>query len=369
MKFFVFALILAMTVSGCNKKKSSSSVSNVGVTPHAGGSSIAGNVQINQICGTNQAQIQLYSYNSQQPLYSASAPIGGTYQFQVAAGSYTLYATAGSSCVVSGPVQAIQGQVKYYDLNISNYGTGTGGYPNQGMPYPCDYQNYGCQGTYPGTGGSVFGKPNIYISGPSQTAFNLKLKFLEGNNLLAAIPAHGTVGWDIVLSENAQLKVQDSNYGYLFYDVQADTNSLQSDRGFCNNSKAIVDDMLEYLKNSGFAGTSLVDFKAEWSNKIPNKSAVICAYPQDNSEIAKIAELETTQAISATRVWFLLVPQMEEAKITNKDQYQKYAKYFKQKPATDALVAIRATPKTRNVASSPDSVTIQEWGVGFLIEK
>lgn len=362
MKYVLVGLLLALSIISisCEKKKSSSSTTPGTVYPNGmGAGSIYGYVTINASCGATVATVQLYGYNTNQVMYSVQVTNGGTYQFQATAGNYTLVATAGNNCYVSGPVQSSSTRAMGYDLNIANYNNYYGKVSdNDGN---CALSTYGCSGSYYGSG-TVISSPNIYLSGVENEKVSVKLKPAQGNNLLVASPIHSSEGWQTTVSGNKVMMSEvdtqggkhSATYDSLYYNAQLDENLLQSDTGVCVKADKVIDSMKEQLEILGFRSNVVQDLVETSQKKLPKLNGDVCIYPQDSSTVDKSISLEVNKPYRSKRVWFILVPQ--EA------SQARFAK-----PKNNAIAALKKQAATRNVAQS--ELLIEEWGMGFLIEK
>lgn len=377
---------------------------------------VAGTIQALPICGSQPIHVTLST--GSQVVYQTQVSANGTFELHAAPGAYTLMATNRSNCSTQQQVQLSANQVQQVSIQLTgitpagvapslpsgttlpggtsmpggtylpssngtaNYGNCAVGYsggmhcypPIGGYYYPCAWGTYGCgTGYYPGGGGGVLGKPNVYFSGKKGTAFQVKVRLPQTSNFLAAVPGHGTEGWSGTLEAPGKLKVASASYGYLFYDIRFDINRFQNQEGVCLERSKVVAYMVNYLKAQGFLADEIKDFQDHWGNRLPPVSKNFCIYPQGNSELDAVAELEVSPRPSkVTRVAFMLVP--------DSPQLSASAGKFKLKPSKGVEVETRfaqapgkapkgtSSKNSRGLASSEDAFEVREWGVGFLVD-
>jgi len=209
---------------------------------------------------------------------------------------------------------------------------------------------------YPGTGGMMMGKPNLYIEGPAGTPITIKMKFTEqGANWLATVPSHGTQGWKGTLEEKGRIRTDQGIYGFLFSDYRVNGFHLQDREGFCSTKKNVLGKMAISLNRSGFTGREIADFLEYWSVKFPQAERY-CVYPQDERQLATVADLEVTPKPASIRRLLFMV-QLEE-------NLGKSAGKF-----TKAPVREWNPQPVRALASDKNAIKIREWGVGFFAAK
>lgn len=384
---FPYAILLScsltlLIISSCGKKNET----NTDLPVVQGGSAVRGSIILSQECGPS-ANLRLMSPNQSQTYFNVVVNNGGTFDFQVAPGTYNLVTQAGS-CYFSAQVDAIQNTVAPYQVCVGNP-CGSGTYPTTNPTYGgyqttmptnyndpnsmyssynnCSWNVYGCMGyPYPGSGNVAFGKPNIYFTSKVDIDFTLKLEFSLDSNILASSPSHSaTKGWSGTIKKDGSIKVEKASYPYLFYDVQTDDKLLQIEDGFCNHRSKIVQQMKSYLTTYGFSQRVADDFENIWKNQMP-PNEVFCAYPQDESRISKIVNYKSNLNFKAKKLWFLLIPEIENSVQKLKPIPKQYAKHFS-KPKSDAFASLKKKTD-RNIATEGD-LQSEEWAIGFLLEK
>lgn len=366
-------------ITSCGKKSNNSN-DTVAVP---GGSAVRGSLILSPECGPT-ANVRLLSQNQSQTYYNVTVNNGGTFDFQIAPGTYVLATQTGTSCNYLATVDAIQNNVSpyqvcvgsscggqtytqpasyqttvpngYYDPNMMNYST----YNN------CSWNIYGCMGyPYPGTGNAAFGKPNIYFNSKVDIDFNLNLDFTKGSNLLASSPSHGTKGWKGKIKKDGTVLVDNTSYPFLFYDVQTDDKLLQAEEGFCDSRDKIVGQMKSYLVAAGFSDKATLDFEKIWKNQMP-PNEIFCAYPQDESNISKIVNYKSNLNFKSKKIWFLLVPEINKVVQKIKPIPKNYVQYFN-KPKTNAFASLKK--KVMRYVANEGDISSEEWAIGFLLEK
>ena len=325
-------------------------------TPLAGSSVIAGSLNFTPPCQPLMAQLYLLSGASM--VYQTSVTPGGTFEMHVAPGQYTLSALGQPGCsaqvaVIAQPNQVTQQPVSIVANGVAGGVTGApplATYPQNPYPYPCVWNGYGCTSTYyPGHGGGVVGKPNVYVSGPEGAGIRMQVRPNAKANLLVAVPAHGVRGWAGRLNRAGELVSrigagEETRAPYWFYDLRFDPEDLQAQQGTCVARANLIAELLNQLQNLGFLPREIEDFRDFWSTKIPPGES-FCIYPQLNSEIDRIAELQITpEPKKITRVWFFVVPEAPAvAKAKTLQTLPLFAeRWTKQKPsAARNLIAAR----------------------------
>lgn len=212
-------------------------------------------------------------------------------------------------------------------------------------------------GYYPGGGNMMMGKPNVYFSSPKDVDVRLKLKFQKNTNFLAAVPSHGTSGWNFKVQKDGSIYSDGGTYPYAFYDFRLHSDDLQDTAGFCVPMENLMEKLTESLTKKGFKEREVKDFAEYWAVKMPQANSY-CVYPQENSVVEKVSSFEITPKPSKVeRLFFIVVP--------NHKDYQKVANNGKfSKEPTKSWVA--KPTSERATASEPNGLEVREWGVGFL---
>ncbi len=218
-----------------------------------------------------------------------------------------------------------------------------------------NYSNHGWY--YPGSGQVNMGKPNIYFSVNKDTDVHLKLKFQKNANFLAAVPSHGTSGWNFKVQKEGAILHDGGTYKYAFYDFRLHSDELQDTAGFCVPMENLMEKLTDALTRKGFKENEVRDFSEYWAVKMPTADSY-CVYPQENKVVEKVSSYEITPKPSKVeRLFFIIVPNHKEyQKVANNGKFSKEpTKSWLAKPSAD-----RAT------ASEPSGLEVREWGVGFL---
>jgi hypothetical protein len=422
------------------------------IQPQAGAAVISGSLTFSPLCRPNTTQLVLMAGN--QTVYQTHVAPNSTYELHVNPGTYLLFAqthatsptgqvtgTAAGVCGTQVPVTAVAQQALQINLflapgsNPSSVGQGAtpasptplvagGTTPqapyyqspmgttlpplNYAAPYPapqgaipCPWYGYGCAPQpYPGTGGALVGKPNVYISAAPGTQIALQVRPVGSANLLAAVPAHGLSGWSFTQGVE-KIEIGGAKADFLFYDYRFNPNLLQARDGFCLAPRQALDAMLQILEANGFQPKERADFQSAWSGRLP-RAPKLCVYPQRESELAQISELVIQPpADELTRIWFLIVPSTPLVEHQQKNSklgvdFPTSALAFKKaidkpfvlanfrrptRPASSPTQLLADKPKV--TGRSPASVSptedskgntpssqrlhVREWGVGFLI--
>jgi hypothetical protein len=214
----------------------------------------------------------------------------------------------------------------------------------------------GCMSNrYPGGGGIVAGKPNIYFHAPQGTEIELKIKQQENGNFLATTPVLPKQGIRFQAGDNGSLLMGGAKYPYFFYDIRTDSDYMQERYGQCVAGRDVVTTMVKYLKDAGFNQKEQKDFYSYWNVKLP-KMPKVCIYPQINENLEKLATLEISpRPDRVIRVVFMLVPIIKGKQPRG---------YFSKMPEKDWN--FQKMFKARELASSKKDFVVREWGVGFL---
>lgn len=371
-----------------------------------------------------------------QSVYEIPVPFNGTFSFQVAGNqSYTLRVDGNNNCYAQQILFVPSSQNVQVTLNLSKTGWWGGGswgggggwgapYPPPGYtpytpPYiygnlPCYWNQYGCHGNYyPGWCGAVFGKPMVYIDGPSGATFEVAAGFkrvdgqpeLDSQHyvLSPAVPMQGPsagrawANWNGKIltkpkSDRSFFEVGKAHYSHLIYDVGVDTTQSTAADGVllgCKKPANAISLMVGHLYSKGFKKNEISDFKQFWDKKsFPNEK--VCVYTLTTTKINDFVELQAkvngTPVTSIKRVWFLV--QMGTLQEVSKDRQAKLnlqppqfvlpgnnSKSFIGEAASEKLVAMGNLKNFDNSSGAQRSLSsvspfeIREWGVGFLIER
>lgn len=229
-------------------------------------------------------------------------------------------------------------------------------YPN--FQYPGAWYNHGINTNhYPGNGGAVALKPNIYVKNEKikLTKFSWKFAEKEKAEFLATTPALKNFGWEGLVSGES-FRVSNVGYSYLFYDARMDHNKMQYSNGICIEKEGLVPEMMMDLKAKGYPEVALKDFNEHWTQKIPNYP-YYCIYPQYSEQMNALMPIEVTPTDAVvTRVLFVLVPHSKAPKVLA----QKFPALPTRAPAS--LMPVDTKPRDK-------SIHFLEWGVAFLDEK
>jgi hypothetical protein len=380
---------------GCSRSGNSE-----GTRTSNGGTAIFGSLYIAPECGAGIAQVSISPPASGMPIAQAQIGNGGSFDFQLATGTYTVTAQAGGCQLQPTQVPTVANRSCPYAICLAlssgcpqaqqtlNYGACGASYPGGAFNYGsaggyCSYGTYGCMGSYyPGTGYTAYGKPNLYLKSPVTTEFELDIEFLSGSNRLGSTPTLGMNGWKGTISSDGKITVDGVNYNYLDYSVQADHKGQQFKSGFCAKRDEIGARMATYLEKYGFSERAVRDFRSYVKTEKLPLQETICAYPQQADQIKTVLRYKSNVDLNLRQVWFTLVPQNEVAvlKISPipellKDAFQKpslesFADLEKKSPQVFAqkaeLSSKVSTP--RSIANRP-VIEAEEWGLGFFLQK
>lgn len=369
------------------------------VTPLSGASAITGELNARTEC--ESGEFEAFLSQDSLLLYQLDVVQHGSFEFHVLPGNYNLVVVGSKGCFSENKIEVRPDQVQFVTANpaptvapdSSKHGSlldwfvpsayawtdcptcdlmayyqmqpsfappmpyygyyGSMAYPNFGFPGPWGGSGmYG--GMYPGWGNVGMGKPVLYLDGKDGTKVDVRVKFAEGGNWLAAAPAHGESAWSGKLQGNHFVSAG-ADYRYLFYDYRTDGNQLQDERGFCTGRESLMRKLKTALKDSGFKENEIHDFDQYWSVKIP-VSHRYCVYPQSMPDLQKLAHLEIEpKPASLTQLMFII--QVDE-ELTGKPGKFTHApsKTWTAEPIADA----------RAPASDSPTVQAREWGVGFF---
>lgn len=386
---------MALALTGCGKSDSKSS-DNSGQVQVVNGSAVRGRVTIGADCGTTTATVRITSPYATTAANQVSVPNGGQFNFQIAAGTYVVAVQAGN-CYMSANIPAGVDEATRANMCISNSascngattttGTVTGPYTGNdillngnftssydylGANYSgtsCMWSGWGCSGyMYPGTGWGVMGKPNIYVTVKDDTEFSIDLKYEKGNNPLATVPAMEGKPWKVKAQKDGKVVVEGVPHDFLFYDAQIDEKSLQMTDAFCVKREAAIARMADYLTQSGMSARATKDFEAQWKGQLPPNDG-FCIYPQTEQDISKMVNLKPTLPANVLRVWFFLVPQVEQALLKVKPYPKRLQAFMETKATGDAFAAFKKPDHNKRQVANDANVTIEEWGIGFPLDR
>ena len=338
-------------------------------------------------------EVQIWVSTGKALLYQALVPVGGTYEFHVVPGKYSVAATSVSGCLAEATVKVAAGNSHVDTLRLEPVSGGakrnpatwqscptcgamTGGFVadprfSTGGPWWSPYGSYSYPNfRYPGAwsgwvmtpsfypggggfthGGGYMGKPNIYLHGKKGTKVSIRVKYGLKATTLAAVPLHGKAGWKGVITGENAFVVNRALYPYLYFDYRFDLASLQDQEGFCSNAEGLMPRLLDALRTSGFSDYEMKDFSEYWSIKMP-PSDEYCVYPQDERTLSRVAPLEITPTPARiTRMNFVIVLKKAMAS---------YDGPFSIVPHAEWKITKEREP------ASDDAFVIHEWGVGFL---
>lgn len=243
-------------------------------------------------------------------------------------------------------------------------------YPN--FFYPGAWSNYGLNhGFYPGSGNVAAAKPNLYISGPTNKDLKIKINFKEIRpkiypTWLATSPEIIDNTWKINLDKSNLLLSKKARYPFIYYDYRVDDDFFQSQRGFCTDRNEALEKMSQILKETGFKPNEVKDFEEHWRIKMPPQT--VCIFPQSNTELDKIAVLETDPPTNKiTRILFI-------ATYKSGIEKKRVGKFIKE-PLEPWVAPVQRQPSStsRNLkplkkAHVSANFELREWGIGFTFD-
>lgn len=228
-------------------------------------------------------------------------------------------------------------------------------YPN--FQYPGAWSNHGIDTThYPGGGGGMAMKPNIYVKNENKKSmkFSWKFKEKEKAEFLATTPALNNYGWEGSV-KGESYTVKNVDYSYLFYDARMDHKKMQFESGVCLEKENLIPEMLSDLSKKSFTKEALKDFTEHWSQKLPNYP-YFCIYPQLNKQMNVLMPIDVTPVESiVTRVLYVLVPYEEAPKVI--------AGKFPSLP-TRSSASLESVTKKKPIKEK--QIQFFEWGIAFL---
>lgn len=241
------------------------------------------------------------------------------------------------------------GMHSYYPMNYPNYWAHNYGmtrFNNYFYPGAWNHQNWGFNHhSYPGGGGMVAAKPNVYFVNHSKKEHKVKINlvFKNESNLLISSPA--IEDWEGILQVDGSFRVNKAKYPYLFYDARYSSDRAQKEFGFCGLRDEITEYMYTILERNGFPNNARKDFAEFWPMKIP-QSNYYCIYPQDDRHFSKDIDLiiNSDTNVSKNRIIFHL------EFIKNKELLPKKLKIYKH-PLRDL--------------ASKNFIELFEWGVSM----
>ena len=163
----------------------------------------------------------------------------------------------------------------------------------------------------PASGVSVY-KPNIYIYDDSLDADQtrkLHIDFIRPNRLLKTIPEYDPDdGWDVLVSKDGRLTLDDNTYDYLFYESRTDLCGIQTEFGFRISSEDRRDMLSDAIGGYGFTDREKEDFLDFWCDKLePDTDYVM--YPQETYLVDMMMPLNLSdKPDNIRRIWYAFAP-------------------------------------------------------------
>lgn len=202
---------------------------------------------------------------------------------------------------------------------------------------------------------SYMAKPVLYLRGPKGTRVQIKIEDTQKHSeLLVMVPSQKN--WQGKIHET-QIKTDEGNYDFFFYDAMITNSIFQDETGFCGDRESSLAYMEDALSKRNFPNEAIRDFKETWQVKLPHHQK-LCIYPQTEKELQNGVKLQFTPAsVTLTQLEFIVVPEeflkSKTAKTWNK---------FNQAPKKEAQ--FRAIAST--ISNSKKQISAFDWGVGFL---
>lgn len=358
---------------------------------------IQGEASLDKKC--KASEIQIWVSQDRNLVYQISVPSGGSYQFHVIPGKYTLTAFTEEGCHDRKEVEVKNSEVQKTNLSMTSKKRNPASYPELSQPScmcvmaPCNceeylrrpsyvhrswypwWANYGSYYPYfyyPGVWGSYglnpvyypgyhpvgLAKPNVYFSGKKGLNSNLRVKLLDSkDNWLVSTPIYNPEGWNFKIVADSAIEVEKVNYPFLYYDLRVSDKGLQSAAGFCEERNKAIEKMSQILKTSGFKKNEIKDFESHWRIKMPPDA--VCVFPQTQTELDKVAGLEVTPKPSkVTRMVFAVAT---KESILSKG----LGTSFQKLPEKEWF----SSKQENRTPSSKDTFEVREWGVAFFFEK
>lgn len=201
---------------------------------------------------------------------------------------------------------------------------------------------------YPGDGNMAAAKPNVYVSGPATTKFNINVNFKSSTLWIAAPTLNGEKShWRGEILANGKLALEGVHYPYLYYDYRSHLELFQMEEGMCGSKNQIISHMSETLGEMGFRAQEIADFKEHWPHKLPT-AAKYCVFPQEAEALQKAVEFEISPKAHLVQVNFIVYLDHEQA------------------PAPKPLRPWRAKSSSKN---DPATFEVREWGVSFVVDE
>lgn len=201
---------------------------------------------------------------------------------------------------------------------------------------------------YPGGGNMAAAKPNVYVSAPAGTKFQIHLEFKESTLWIAAPTLHNQKSlWRGEVLANGDLAVDGVHYPYLYYDYRSHLELFQNDAGSCGGKDQTITYMVDVLTEMGFKENEIEDFKEHWPHKLPSASKY-CVFPQEADRLQTAVEFKIQPQAHLVQINFIVYLDHEQA------------------PAPKPLRPWRA-----KTASKRDSaiLEVREWGVSFVVDE
>lgn len=340
--------------ASCSKKSDDGSGSS------AGSGSIRGQVIVDPAtCGTTVATVSIGgSYNNTQA-YTRQVNSGGSFDFSIASGTYTLSAQAGTCYVSASNVGVISpGQTPYrICLSTNGYFCQQNGYykmsavtsaPVQSKSASastmknCNWVTYGCNGaSYPGAGTALTVNRNMYFY-PAQPISNVsleqKFKNASSTNVFSS-PPQGTAGWNLNIETNSTMITDKIKYDSLNIDLQFDHSALQNTSGKCMARGEMLTWISQYLQDQGYQSKSITSFIERNKSEVPPNEK-ICIYPQTFTQTDQVVEYESSEDLELKRVWFLIIPELHSEVMKLRVETESMKAWFS-KPKLDPAIAFK----------------------------
>lgn len=367
-----FMVILSFQLSSCSKGSNSttSTTSTLGTVSTPGGSAFAGLVTVGADCQSQSGVVQVYNYQTQQLIQSVSVSNGQTYNIQLQPGTYYMLASAGI-CSVQAQVTCVANQVNNTPVCLGSACSNRTGYltkVDSTATTSCAWDVYGCASSYfPGAGNVVISGARIYLTSKSDQEFNLQVSPIAGNTMIASAPAYLADGWPVKISKTSKLESNKVALDFLSYDLQVFDHHLQFEESICASRTELLGKMAEHLSASGFSTTTVDAFKAQWKDHLPPNER-LCAFPQGTAQIEASAIFKTAINLSTKRMWFVIIPEVDQVLLNLKKPSVLMASLINKK-TKDAASSLAKSKPARIVASETSETTAEETGLGYMLVK
>jgi hypothetical protein len=394
MRFYLVLICSVMFFQASCSKKSDDG---------GGSGTSAGNIRGQVIvdpatCGSTIATVSIGgSFNNTQA-FTRQVNSGGSFDFNIASGTYTLSAQAGSCYVSASNVGVLSpGQTPYrICLTTNAYFCQQNGYykmssataaPVQNKSASastmknCNWLTYGCSGSsYPGKGTALTVNRSLYFY-PAQDVANVSLvqKFKDSSSVnLFVSPSLGNNGWNLNIGANSTISADNAQYGYLNVDSQFDHSILQNSSGKCLPRNEMLTWISQYLKDQGYHEKSIASFTERNKAEIPPNDNV-CIYPQTFTQTDQVVEYESSEDLELKRVWFLVIPELHKEVMRLRVDSESMKAWFS-KPKTDPVASFKTNGPLKPMmlnASKPNAtrtvankyyLPTEEIALVFLLE-